>query len=160
MEYIGQKGELWEQLHAQADGTAPLPHKDNQEAERLVAIASAVITGEDHLELAVNVPNHGKIPNLPPTAVVEVPAVVGAAGIIGLGVGPLPDGIAAILTARALQQEITVRAALDGDRELAIQALALDPLVPGPTVAEAILDDAVKAHGAVLDRFAAPKVTS
>jgi len=160
MEYIGQKGDLWEQLHAQADGTAPLPHKDNQEAERLVAIASAVITGEDHLELAVNVPNHGKIPNLPPTAVVEVPAVVGAAGITGLGVGQLPDGIAAILTARALQQEITVRAALDGDRELAIQALALDPLVPGPTVAEAILDDAVKAHGAVLDRFAAPKVTS
>jgi len=158
MEYIGEKSDLWEQLHAQADGTAPLPHSDNQEAERLVAIASAILTGENHLELAVNIPNHGKIPNLPPTAVVEVPAVVGAAGITGLGVGPLPDGIAAILTARALQQEITVRAALDGDRELAIQALALDPLVPGAAVAEAILDDAVKAHGAVMDPFAAPRV--
>jgi alpha-galactosidase/6-phospho-beta-glucosidase family protein len=159
MEYIGEKSDLWEQLHAQADGTAPLPHRDSQEAERLVAIASAILTGENHLELAVNLPNHGKIPNLPPTAVVEVPAVVGAAGITGLCVGPLPDGIAVILTARALQQEITVRAALDGDRELAIQALALDPLVPGPAVAEAILDDAVKAHGAVMDPFAAPRIT-
>jgi alpha-galactosidase/6-phospho-beta-glucosidase family protein len=159
MEYIGAKSDLWEQLHAQADGTMPLPQRDNQEAERLVAIASAIVTGDDHVELAVNVPNHGKIPNLPPTAVVEVPAVIGAAGITGLAVGPLPDGIAAVLTARALQQEITVRAALDGDRELAIQALALDPLVPGPAVAEAILDDAIKAHGSVLEHFTAPRVT-
>jgi alpha-galactosidase/6-phospho-beta-glucosidase family protein len=162
-EYIGEKSDLWEQLHAQADGTAPLTRddnklSDNQEAERLVAIASAIVTGAQHVELAVNVPNHGKIPNLPPSAVVEVPAMVSGAGITGLQVGALPDGIAAVLTARALQQELTVRAALDGDRELAIQALALDPLVPGPTVAAAILDDAVKAHGGVMDRFAAAKV--
>ncbi|MFL6027026.1 MAG: hypothetical protein ACJ72K_08820 [Friedmanniella sp.] len=155
MRYIGEKGDLWEQLHAQADGTAPLPESDNQEAERLVAIAEAIVTGRDHVELAVNVPNQGKIPNLPATAVVEVPAVVGAAGIIGLGVGPLPDGIAAVLTARAEQQEITVQAALSGSRELALQALALDPLVPGPAVATAILDDAVEVHGPVLGRFAA-----
>jgi alpha-galactosidase len=158
MEYIGAKSDLWERLHAQADGTMPLPRHDNQEAERFVAIASAIVTGENHVELAVNVANHGKIANLPPTAVVEVPAVVGAAGITGLAVGPLPDGIAAVLTARALQQEITVRAALDRDRELAIQALALDPLVPGPAVAAAILDDAIKAHGALLEPFAAPRV--
>jgi alpha-galactosidase/6-phospho-beta-glucosidase family protein len=89
-----------------------------------------------------------------------VPAVVGAAGIIGLGVGALPDAIAAVLTARAQQQEITVRAALTGDRELALQALVLDPLVPGLAVATAILDDAVKAHGSVMDRFAAPGVAA
>jgi alpha-galactosidase/6-phospho-beta-glucosidase family protein len=159
MEYIGAKSDLWERLHAQADGTMPLPKRDNQEAERFVAIASAIVTGDNHLELAVNVPNHGKIANLPPTTVVEVPAVIGAAGITGLAVGALPDGIAVVLTARALQQEITVRAALDRDRDLAIQALALDPLVPGPAVAEAILDDAIKAHGAVLEPFAAPRVT-
>ncbi len=154
MFYIGQKSDLWEQLHAQADGTAPLPEGDNQEAERLVAIAEAVVTGRDHVELAVNVPNRGLIPNLPSTAVVEVPAVVGAAGITGLDVGPLPDAIAAVLTARAQQQEITVQAALTGSRALALQALVLDPLVPGLEVATAILDDAIAAHGSVLQRFA------
>jgi len=156
MEYIGEKSDLWELLHAQADGTAPLPEGDNQEAERLVAIAEAIVTGHDHVELAVNVPNGGLISNLPASAVVEVPAVVGAAGITGLGVGALPSGIAAVLTARAQQQEITVQAALTGDRDLAVQALALDPLVPSPAVAAAILDDAIVAHGAVLDRFRAP----
>jgi alpha-galactosidase len=155
MSYIGEKSDLWEQLRAQADGSAPLPQGENQEAERLVAIAEAIVTGRDHVELAVNVPNEGKIPNLPATAVVEVPAVVGAAGITGLGVGPLPDGIAAVLTARAQQQEVTVQGALTGSRALAIQALVLDPLVPGPAVAAAILDDAVEAHGPVLSRFAA-----
>ncbi|WP_406047361.1 hypothetical protein [Kribbella sp. NBC_00889] len=154
MEYIGEKDDLWELLHAQADGKAPLRRTDNQEAERLVAIAEAIVSGNEHVELAVNLPNEGKIPNLPPTAVVEVPAVVGAAGITGLGVGALPDGIAAVLTARAQQQEITVRAALTGDRALALQALALDPLVGRLDVATGILDDAIKAHGPLLDRFA------
>jgi alpha-galactosidase/6-phospho-beta-glucosidase family protein len=153
MEYIGEKDDLWELLHAQADGKAPLPRTDNQEAERLVAIAEAIVSGNEHVELAVNLPNEGKIPNLPPSAVVEVPAVVGAAGITGLGVGALPDGIAAVLTARAQQQEITVRAALTGDRALALQALTLDPLVGRLDVATGILDDAIKAHGPLLDRF-------
>ncbi|GAB3247389.1 family 4 glycosyl hydrolase [Kineosporia babensis] len=151
--YIDEKNDLWDRLHAQADGSQPLAPVDDQEAERLVAICEAVVTGREHVELAVNLPNAGKIPNLPPEAVVEVPAVVGASGITGLGVGALPAGIAAVLTARAQQQEITVQAALSGSRELALQALVLDPLVPGLAVAESILDDASNAHGAAMDRF-------
>jgi alpha-galactosidase len=88
--------------------------------------------------------------------VVEVPAVVGADRITGVAIGPLPPAIASVLTARAEQQELTVRAALTGDRQLALQALALDPLVPDPTTAEAVLDDAVRAHAPLLDRFAGP----
>jgi alpha-galactosidase/6-phospho-beta-glucosidase family protein len=156
MEYIAEKDDLWDRLHGQADGTVPLGSKQSQEAERLVAIAEAIVTGHEIVELAVNLPNQGKIPNLPAEAVVELPAVVGASGITGLGVGPLPDAIAAVLSARAHQQEITVRAALEGSRELALQALALDPLVPDPVTAAAVLDDAIEAHGAVMDRFRAP----
>lgn len=158
MRYINEKSDLWERLHAQADGSTPLD-SSNQEAERLVSMATAIITGQDAVELAVNLPNDGKIPNLPPFAVVEVPAVVGAAGIMGLSVGPLPDAIAAVLSARAHQQELTVQAALSGSRALAVQAMALDPLVPDTATATAILDDAVTAHAPVLDRFAASAAT-
>lgn len=153
MRYIAEKPDLWQRLHDQADGSAPLDTA-TQEAERLVAIAEAIVTGRDAVELAVNMPNEGKIPNLPPSAVVEVPAVVGAAGITGLCVGALPQAIASVLTARAQQQELTVQAALRGDRTLAVQALSLDPLVPDPATARAILDDAVVAHGAVMSQFA------
>ena len=72
--------------------------------------------------------------------------------------GRLPEAIAAVLTTRASQQELTVRAAVSGDRTLALQALALDPLVPDPATAVAILDDAVVAHRPLLDRFAADAV--
>ena len=158
--YIGQKADLWERLHDQADGRVPVDGaRRDQEAERLVSIAEALVTGREHVELAVNLPNRGAVTNLPPEAVVEVPAVVGAAGVRGLAVGPLPPGIAAVLSARAQQQELTVQAALRGDRALAVQALALDPLVPGPDVARAILDDAVRAHGGALAAFAGPAPT-
>jgi len=154
MRYITEKSNLWDRLHAQADGSAPLDD-GNQEAERLVSIAAAMVTGAEIVELAVNLPNDGKIPNLPLSAVVEVPAVVDAAGITGLSVGPLPDAIAAVLSARAQQQELTVQAALSGSRAVAVQAMALDPLVPDTATAVAILNEAVVAHAPVLDRFAA-----
>jgi alpha-galactosidase len=152
-EYISEKSQLWDDLRAQATGTSPVEVSANQEAERLSSIAAALMGDRDIVELAVNMPNNGKIPNLPMTAVVEVPAVVGADRITGLGVGPLPPAIAAVLTARADQQELTVQAAVSGDREVAVQALTLDPLVGDAGTAAAILDDAVHAHAPYLDRF-------
>ena len=119
-----------------------------------MSIAEAIILGRDHVELAVNLQNDGTIPNLPPWAVVEVPAIVGAGGITGLAVGPLPSDIAALLLDRAEQQELTVRAAVTGDRSMAVQALALDPLVPDAACASSMLDEAVVAHAPTLDRFA------
>jgi alpha-galactosidase len=154
-QYIAEKGDLWHRLREQASGRRPLDTARNQEAERLVSIAEAMVLGRDQLELAVNVPNAGKIPNLPPWAVVEVPAVVGSEGIRGVDVGPLPDGIAEVLTARAQQQELTVQAAITGIRELALDALTSDPLVADRTTAVSVLDEAVSAHAPLLDRFAA-----
>ncbi len=152
--YIDEKSDLWDKLHGQASGAVPLDAApEGQEAERLVSIAEALLAGGEIVELAVNVPNRGKIPNLPDEAVVEVPAVINGAGVTGLAVGDLPAGIATVLSARAMQQELTVQAAVSGSRTLALQALATDPLVPSTQVARAILDDAVVAHGPLLDAF-------
>jgi alpha-galactosidase len=152
--YIDGKGDLWQRLRAQAAGEEPLAIGGNQEAERLVTIAEALLTGEDHVELAVNVPNRGALPDLPADAVVEVPALVGAAGVTPLAVGALPAGIVAVLAARALQQEVTVEAALTSDRGLAVEALVLDPLVPDSATARAILRDAALAQPETLGAFA------
>jgi alpha-galactosidase len=153
-EYIGEKGRLWDSLRAQAGGTEPLAVPRDQEAERLVAIAAAVATGTSRVELAVNLPNHGLIPQLPSGAVVEVPAVVSAAGVSGVAVPGLPAGVLAVLAARAMQQELVVDAAVRSSRTLALQAMALDPLVPDRATATAILDDAVAADPDRLGRFA------
>jgi alpha-galactosidase len=62
--------------------------------------------------------------------------------------------VLAVLTARALQQELVVEAAVNGRRSVALQALVLDPLVPDRATATAILDDAVAADPERLGRFA------
>jgi len=141
--YIGEKQELWEELRKQAEGSSPVHKRDNQEAERLVSIAEALITGKSHIELAVNVPNNGAISNLPPEAVVEVPALIGANGVTPLRVGPLPKAIATHLTQRSNQQELTVMAAHEQSRTMALQALYLDPLLASLQIATGIIDDAV-----------------
>lgn len=153
-ENMSGKGELWERIRAQAAGTSNLDLESDKESERLVSIAGALSDGPDQVELAVNLPNDGKIPNLPRYAIVEVPAVVGPGGVTGLAIGRLPDAIAAVLSARVNQQELTADAAMAGDRTLALQALVLDPLVPDAATAESILDDAVAADPSGLGRFA------
>jgi alpha-galactosidase/6-phospho-beta-glucosidase family protein len=55
---------------------------------------------------------------------------------------------------RAWQQELTVDAALTGDRALALQALLADPLVPSVETAAALLDEALQTHEAYLPQFA------
>lgn len=91
----------------------------------------------------MNVPNNGAISSLPPEAVVEVPALIGANGVTPLRVGPLPKAISTVLTHRSQQQELTVTAAREQSRSAALQALFLDPLVASYQKATGILDDAI-----------------
>lgn len=140
-----------EQLRAQADGVEPLDPdllEEAREGERLIHIIDAIAHDRRMPELAVNVRNDGLIANLPPWAIVEVPGEISGFGVRGLGVGPLPEGIAGVLRQRVDQQELTVDAALTGDRALALQALLADPLMTHVTIedAEAMLDEALAAH--------------
>ncbi len=79
--------------------------------------------------------------------------MVDGRGVHGISVGPLPEGIAGILAARVRQQELTVDAALTGDRMLALQALLADPLVPSVETATDMLEEALTTHAAFLPRF-------
>jgi alpha-galactosidase len=83
--------------------------------------------------------NQGAIPNLPADLAVEVPVVVDAAGVHPVSLGPLPDGIAKLLAMQASVQQLSVEAALRGSRELALQALLIDPVVNSAAAAEQIL---------------------
>ena len=159
---LASRDDRWDRIADQAEGRAELDRAlfdEAREGERVVAIMEAIITGQPLLELAVNVRNDGLIANLPREAVVEVPGLIDGAGVHGVGIGPLPEGIANILGGRARQQELTVDAALTGDRQLALQALLADPLVPTVEAAAAMLDDALAAHARFLPQFAASTST-
>lgn len=103
--------------------------------------------------LSLNVPNDGYISNLKQDAVVEIPAIVGADRIYGLGMGKLPSGIGATMDLQLHIMDLAVNAAVTGHRKTALEALIIDPTVPDPAAAEKILDEMLIAQAELLPQF-------
>lgn len=87
------------------------------------------------------VPNRGAIPNLADDAAVEVPVIADAAGIHPVSLGPLPDAIAKLLAIQVNVQALAVEAAVRASKEIALQALLIDPVVNSASAAEKLLDE-------------------
>ena len=122
-------------------------------SERAARIIAGLVNDWREYEIAVNVVNHGALPGLPDWAVVEVPGVVTANGILPLRVPALPPAITAALNLQVAIQDRVVQAAVHGDRNAALQALLLDPLVTSYADAEKMLDELLAAHKDYLPAF-------
>jgi alpha-galactosidase len=85
--------------------------------------------------------NRGTVPNLPADAAVEVPIMADAAGVHPISLGPLPDAIAKLLHTQVNVQQLAVEAAVRASKELALQALLIDPVVNSATAAVKLLDE-------------------
>jgi alpha-galactosidase len=66
---------------------------------------------------------------------------------------PLPEGIAELCRRELALSSLTVDAVVQGDRELALQALLLDPMINDIDRARAILDDFLKTFAEYLPQF-------
>lgn len=93
------------------------------------------------------------ISNLKQDAIIEVPAIVGADKIYGVGMGELLPAIAALMDLQLNVMELNVEAAVTGDRQTALEGLMIDPLVPDPQTAEKILDEMLVAQADLLPQF-------
>ena len=112
-----------------------------ESGERAVDVITAILYNKKDIIDAGIVYNNGAISNLPDDAAVEVPVMVDASGINPINVGALPAGIARLLSQQVGVQQTAVEAAVHGSRELAMQALMLDPVVNSTDAARAILDE-------------------
>lgn len=115
-----------------------------EEGWSLVTLIESLVTGAPYEVLAVNIPNDGLIDNLPPQMIVEVPAVVDGEGVHGVKLGSLPKGFAGLLCNQIAIHELTSEAAITGSRDIALQALLVDPLVDSVRGAEGMLDAILK----------------
>ncbi|OGV51189.1 MAG: hypothetical protein A2X49_15450 [Lentisphaerae bacterium GWF2_52_8] len=95
--------------------------------ETAIDIIRSFATNEPFVDV-VNLPNQGQIDNLPRGAVVETLGLVNARGFSPIATGPLPERLRALLEPHCIVQKMTLEAALSGDKEIALQALMLDPL--------------------------------
>lgn len=118
------------------------------------------VTGEMQL-IYGNVENTGLIDNLPPGCCVEVPIVVDYNGLRPVAIGTLPAELAGHCAPHTYVQELTVRAALEGDRDLVYRAAMLDrhtASVLSLREIRAMVDDLIAAHGPSLPRGIAPRL--
>jgi alpha-galactosidase len=90
-------------------------------------ILEAVVTGKP-FRLMGNVRNDGYITNLPNGCCVEVPTFADDTGLHPTVIGDLPPQCAALCQTNINVQSLCAEAALTGDPEYLVHALALDPL--------------------------------
>jgi len=115
-------------------------------------IVNAMETGEPCV-IYGNVRNVGLIPNLPADACVEVPCLVDGTGLHGVPVPDYPAELAALNRTFLNPVELTVRAVLEGRRDLVRIAASLDPNASASLTLDqidAVVDELFEAHADLL----------
>ncbi len=135
---------MWKEIERILEGKVALEKLEELETERGEFIIAGILKNLNSYEEAVNVPNRGYITNLPEEAIVEAPALLGNTGPLGIGGGNLPEPIADLCRRQVLVTELTVRAIVEHDLSLALQAFALDPMIDDLEVAKKLLEEYCK----------------
>jgi alpha-galactosidase len=84
---------------------------------------------------------------------VETPVLVDGAGIHPVHVGALPDSVAELCRRETVVAQLGVDAAVEGNREKALQCLLLDPVITDIGVARKVLDDYLASYKEYLPQF-------
>lgn len=133
-----------------------LSHQEEEESghsgEYGTLIIQSMETGQPRVVYG-NVANRNLIANLPATCVVEVPCLVDRNGVQPTQIGLLPPQLAALMQTNINVQELTVEAALTGNREHVYQAAMLDPHTGAeldPEQIVSLVDDLLEAHGSMI----------
>ncbi len=142
-----------ERLDSMAKGETTVDGLRDTDSEGALEMIENVAGGTTHYHLAANLPNSGQITNLPFGCAVETPVVVDGAGIHPVHVGSFPEPVAELMRRETTVAQLCVDAAVEGDRQKALQCLLLDPVVNDIEVARQILDDYLVSYKEYLPQF-------
>lgn len=123
------------------------------EHEQLISIIDSIRT-DARRHYSVNMPNAGAYSNLPEEAVLELPAVASADGFLPLPFDNFPDTVAPVIRRHLEIIDLTVEAALAGDRRLMAQAIIAGGYLRERRAVESMVDELLTVHAAYLPQFA------
>lgn len=107
-----------------------------------VALAIMRAIGRDEpATLILNLPNAGRLPELPDDAVIEAPCRVDGSGVHPLPLEPLPDYARGLVTTIKQVERWTIEAATTGSARAARLAFTHHPLVDSAAIAVRLLED-------------------
>ena len=117
----------------------------DEHASYIVDLARAIAFNTKEKMLLI-VENNGAIVNFDPTAMVEIPCIVGNAGPEPLVVGAIPQFQKGLMEQQVSVEKLTVEAWIEGSYQKLWQALTMSKTVPSASVAKAILDDLIETN--------------
>jgi len=156
-QHRAREDETYARMQEEAFSDHPLP---DDYCERIPGAREDAIDifygmrADDGAVYSANLPNRGRIPELPDECIIEAPAAATAAGMRPLAQPPLSPGLLGTLATRFQWVEATVQAAVEGDRGKVVQAMILDGAVDSFETAQKLTDDLLAAQAQNLPQFA------
>ncbi len=120
--------------------------------EGIAALIANLHTGRRGVHIC-NVPNRCAVPNLPPTAILEVEVVTDSTGVRPLYMAEAPLPLKALLEKRVAWQELVADAAVAGDTRTALQAMQVDEQAIPPDRSERLLRELLANSRGLLPTF-------
>ena len=140
-------------INEMASGNQTIEHLLETDSEGALEMIENQVTATTHYHLAANLPNEGQISNLPLGAAVETPVLVDGAGIHPVYVGALPEPVAELCRREITTAQLGVDAAVEGNRDKALQCLLLDHVITDIETGRKILDDYLTSYKEYLPQF-------
>ena len=119
--------------------------KPDTHAEYIVDLARALAENTRE-RFSLIVPNDGAVSNFDPTAMVEIPCIVGSDGYEKICQGEIPQFQKGLMEEQVSVEKLAVSAWVDHSYQELWQALTLSKTVPSASVAKKILDDLIEAN--------------
>jgi len=121
-------------------------------ATAAVSAAESIACDKNELHV-VAAKNNGAVPFMDDNDVVEVLCKLGKNGIVPQKVSVYNEYVAGLMQAVKAYEKLTIRAALTGDRDVALAALMAHPLVGDVAKAIPLLEEMLEANKDYLPRF-------
>ena len=113
----------------------------------------SAIHNDKRIIMHVNTRNNGAINGLPDECAVEVSALITKSGPLPLNVAPFPQDTLRLLQLMKEFEQLTIEAAITGNRHTAWRALVLNPLITSGSRLEQALDEVIAAHPDLMSAF-------
>jgi 6-phospho-beta-glucosidase len=155
---LGWAESAWKYVNKMAKGAKYDPTRREycfhlHHSRQSVGIMVSIIANERREWGGINYPNNGAIPNLPQDAIVEGPCTVDKKGITPITMGNLPKAFLGVSLHLLNWQQLTVDAALTGDKNLLYQAILASPYVHDMKAAKTIMNELITAHAPYIPQF-------
>lgn len=99
--------------------------------------------------------NGDAIKDIDPDSTVEVSCIITKNGPVPLKIGELPVAVKGLVQEIKTFERLTIEAAVEGNYEKAVLALAVNPLVASDSLAKTLVDELLEAHKDYLPQFKA-----